>query len=316
MALKIRAAQARSAPPGLARKLVWMFGSPRTGSTWLMKLLADSPEVGQIDEPYVPLHLVPVSHVADGGEYYEHNRRATDPNYFFAKRYLRHLKPQLRDLVLAGFDRQLSELGEKPDRLRWVIVKEPNGSHAADSLMSLLPDSRMIFLLRDGRDVIDSLVDAMMSKDSWWNATQTSATARVPAERRGFIRHNAQLWLGRTEATQRAYASTPASQRMLVRYEELLADTEEVLGSLLSWLGLDAEPQRVREIAERHSFGAIPEDQRGPGKRNRSATPGGWRERLTGDELDLIEEIMGDKLRELGYGDVAASAEPAVSAAG
>ena len=40
------------------------------------------------------------------------------------------------------------------------MIKEPNGSHGADVVMSILSRSRMIFQLRDGRDVIDSILHA------------------------------------------------------------------------------------------------------------------------------------------------------------
>ncbi len=41
-----------------------------------------------------------------------------------------------------------------------MVIKEVNGSHGADLVMSLFPRSKMIFLVRDGRDVLDSLLDA------------------------------------------------------------------------------------------------------------------------------------------------------------
>ncbi|HEU4736970.1 MAG TPA: sulfotransferase [Solirubrobacterales bacterium] len=285
----------------LAKKLVWMFGSPRTGSTWLMQLLADAPEVGQIDEPYIPLHLVPMDHTVPEGEYYEHGVRANDPNYFFARRYLPEFKPQLRELILTGFRRQLTELGQDPETLRWLVIKEPNGSHAADSVMSLFPESRLIFLLRDGRDVIDSLMDAMMGADSWWQKHQSSDKPQIAADRMGFVHHNTRLWLNRTLSTQRAFQIAGEEQRFLVRYEELLDETQPLLEAMLRWLRLDSSAEQVREVVERRSFAAIPEDQKGPGKRARSANPGQWRERLLPAEIEVIEREMGDKLRELGY---------------
>jgi hypothetical protein len=288
-------------PSDLAEKLIWMFGSPRTGSTWLMKLLADAPGVGQIDEPYIPLHLVPMDHVVPEGEYYEHGVRADDPNYFFARRYMPELKPELRELILNGFRRQLAELGQDPEQLRWLVIKEPNGSHAADSVMSLFPESRLIFLLRDGRDVIDSLIDAMMGTDSWWQRNQGSDERQIAADRMGFVHHNTRLWLNRTRSTQRAFEMAGEDRRFLVRYEELLEDTEPLLDSMLRWLDIEASPEFVREVAERRSFAAIPEDQKGPGKRARTANPGQWRERLEPAEIEVIEAAMGDKLRELGY---------------
>src|SRR6266545_5998252 len=44
----------------------------------------------------------------------------------------------------------------EPDGVRPVpkraVIKEPNGSHAADTIVSLLPRSRVLFLLRDGEN--------------------------------------------------------------------------------------------------------------------------------------------------------------------
>jgi Sulfotransferase family len=291
----------------LAKKLVWMFGSPRTGSTWVMRLLADAPGVGFVDEPYVPLHLVPMSQVVEGKEYLQHNLRADDANYFFAHRYMPELRQELRELILRGFERQLTELGQSPDELRWIVLKEPNGSHAADTAMSLFPESRMIFLLRDGRDVIDSLIDAMMGEDSWWRKKRPSEGEKISGDRIAFIRHNARLWLTRTRSTERAYEMTPDDRRTRVRYEELLADTQPLLEEMLRWLDVKVGPGQARSIVERRAFAAIPDEQKGPGKRARSATPGQWRERLAPVEIEIVESAMGEKLRELGYPAVEAS---------
>jgi Sulfotransferase family len=284
----------------LSSRIVWMFGSPRSGSTWLMQLFAEIPGVATIDESYLPLHLVPIGHTVPGGEYFEQGQRAEDPNYFFARRYLPELRPELRGLIVRGLVRQLRELGQPTDP-RWIVIKEPNGSHASDSVMSLFPESRLLFLVRDGRDVIDSLIDAMLARDSWWQKSQGSDDSRVVGERMTFIRHHANLWLQRTEATQRAFVSTPADLRMRVGYEALLADTEPHFARMLGWLGIEVGPEAVRAAVEKRAFAAIPAEKKGPGRRARSANPGQWRERLRAGEIELAEQIMGPKLRELGY---------------
>lgn len=286
--------------PDVASRLVWMLGSPRTGSTWLMQLFSEIPGVAVIDESYLPLHLVPIDHTVSDGEYFHAGQRAEDPHYFFARRYLPELRPELRALIARGLVRQLRELGQPTDP-RWIVIKEPNGSHASDTVMSLFPESRLLFLVRDGRDVIDSLIDAMLARDSWWQQSQVSDEPRIVGERLAFIRHHANLWLARTAATQRAYQATPAALRMQVRYEQLLADTAAGFGRLLRWLDFELEPERVEAAVEKRSFAAIPSAQKGPGKRARSASPGQWRDRLRPGEVELLEQIMGPKLRELGY---------------
>ena len=163
-----------------ADRLIWLFGSPRTGSTWLMQLFSELPGVAVIDESYIPLHLVPIDHTVPDGEYFEQGQRANDPNYFFARRYMPELKPELRALLMQGLSRQLTELKQPADP-SWIVIKEPNGSHAADSVMSMFPESRIVFLVRDGRDVIDSLIDAMLARDSWWQQSQASTSHGLSA---------------------------------------------------------------------------------------------------------------------------------------
>jgi hypothetical protein len=294
----------------ISSRLIWMFGSPRTGSTWLMQLFSEIPGIAVIDESYIPLHLVPIDHTVPDGEYFERGQRAEDPHYFFAKRYLPELRGELRKLIMRGLVHQLRELGQASDP-QWIVIKEPNGSHASDSVMSLFPESRLLFLVRDGRDVIDSLIDAMLARDSWWQRSQVSDEPRIISERLAFIRHHAHLWSQRTTATQRAYAATPERLRMRVSYEALLADTAGGFTRMLEWLGMQVAPDAVGAAVERRSFAAIPPEQKGAGRRARSATPGMWRERLRPGEIELVEEIMGAKLRELGY---EAGAEPQSSA--
>ena len=48
----------------------------------------------------------------------------------------------------------------------YLVIREPNGSIGAPLLLEALPESRMIFLVRDPRDIVASAVDAT-SKGSW-----------------------------------------------------------------------------------------------------------------------------------------------------
>jgi Sulfotransferase family len=280
-------------------KLVWIFGSPRTGSTWLMRLLAEAPEIKPINETYLPLHLVPMGHRVEDGEYLEHGVRAHDPNFFFARRYLDELRPELRALILRGLRRQFRELGGRPDH-RWIVIKEPNGSHAADTTLSLLPRSRLIFLLRDGRDVIDSLIDAMLGEETWWQDRRRSAGKPDP-DRHRFIRQHATVWVHRTESVHRAFRSLPDEHRIFLRYEELLEDTRSHLARLFRWLDIDVSAKWIDRIVARHSFHEIPEGEKGRGKPARAATPGLWRGHFTEEEQLILEQVMGEKLTELGY---------------
>lgn len=300
---------ARSAPvpdaeiESIEESLVWIFGSPRTGSTWLLRLLGTHPEVVAIDESYVPFHLVPPGLVVPGGgEYLATGARASDPNYFFAREYLPELIPQLRSLVLGQLRRQASHIGGDPSPLR-LVIKEPNGSHAADTVFSLLPGARLLFLVRDGRDVVDSLADAMLSEESWWAEEHAAkqGASNVPTIRLEFVRRTGEQWVRRIEVTRRAYDALPDDRRMLVRYEDLRGDTVRTLGSIYAWLGLEIGDRELGAIVDRHQFEAASRGRRGAGKAMRHATPGLWRRSLSGEEQAALSEIMGPSLRDLGY---------------
>jgi hypothetical protein len=274
------------------RRLVWIFGSPRSGSTWLMALLGAGGGVRMINEPGIGVHLgtmlggfLPIEPRDKPAVYRLDQFRRDDENYFFSSESEEVWRPALRSLMLERFRVQLG------DR-RWAVIKEPHGSQAADIVMSSLPRSRMIFLLRDGRDVIDSMLDAVTA-DGWLLELLDGFRS---ADRAASIRSQAYMWLWRTEAVQRAFEAHPNGLKMMVRYEDLRRDPGPILQDLAGWLDLESEP--MVELVQRT---AVERSQRGKGKFIRAAEPGLWRANLSAEEQAAVEAILGDKLPELGY---------------
>jgi len=265
------------------------------------------PSVVPIDETYLLHHLAPLRPIP--GETAEqpppdafvlNGERRADPGYFFSDGYEHVWRPELRRLALVRLHAQAQRAAREhglADPL--VLVKEPNGSHAAELLMSLLPRSRMIFLVRDGRDVIDSLLDAR-DAGGWVGAPNLNLAD--PAERLDYVRRQARLWLNSTNAVQSAFASHPEELRRRLRYEDLLADPLATLRPLVAWLGLDDDEAGLQAAIEANAFGAIPRRMRGPGTPRRAATPGMWRENMAPSEQEAMLAIIGPKLAALGYG--------------
>lgn len=54
---------------------------------------------------------------------------------------------------------------------------------------------------------------------------------------------------------------------------------------------------------EKHAFENLPEEEKGQGKFYRKATPGGWREDLTPEQAEIVEEITAPLLEEF-YGRI------------
>jgi hypothetical protein len=296
-------------------RLAWIFGSSRSGSTWLLQMLSDLQGVVPIDDPHLGHHLgvwrpIPLAWAAceDPPELSTLlDVKAEEPGYFFADRYRDAWWEPLRELVRARFEAQARESVGDLSAAELFLVKEP-GSHVAPLLAELFPASKVIFLLRDGRDVVDSWLDAYRH-GSW--AIPGGAFAVAPEGRVALIRWLSAVWAYRSRAVRRAFESRAPEDRILIRYEDLRKETAIYLEQLCAMLGLDR--QQVPEMVACHRFEQVPTANRGTRQAVRSATPGGWRQSLTEAEQAAMEAVLGDALEEFGYGKDRAK-QPAVVA--
>lgn len=285
-------------------RLVWIFGSPRSGSTWLLSLLAEHRAVVPVNEPLIGLYLGPFLSDWPGidasdlnSTNFTLNRLARDTKvHFFADEFRDVWGPHLARLICARFSAHARRYGRGSSL---VVIQEPNGSQAADVIMGVLPRARLLFLLRDGRDVVDSELFGTV-QGGWMSRRFSVVRGIAPSERLAFITHSAHKWLWRTEAVQAAFAAHPGPKR-LVRYEDLCATPEEQMREVFDWLELPVSEFDLSALVQQHAFERVPEHQRGSREFHRSATPGLWRENLSREEQAAAEKIMGPKLRQLGY---------------
>jgi hypothetical protein len=284
-------------------RLVWIFGSSRSGSTWLLQMLSELDGAVAIDDPHLGHHLgvwrpIPlawaISQEDPPGLTTLLDLKADEDGYFFAERYRDAWWKPLHDLIVARFEAQACDSGPLPSSPTY-IVKEP-GSHVAPLLTELFPKSKLVFLLRDGRDVVDSWLDAYR-EGSW--AIRGGAFPVAPDGRIALIRWLSAVWVFRSRAVQRAFEERDPDDRALIRYERLRTDTEGCLGEICEVLGLPAAG--LEEVVARHRFERLPTSARGPGCEARAASPGGWRENLSGEEQAAMHEVLGEALAEFGY---------------
>lgn len=293
----------------LESRLVWIFGSPRSGTTWLKNLLAEHEVVVPINEPLIGEHLGPflsdrpAIHAGDldATSFTLSRLNAERRNYFFAAEFSGVWRPLLGDLIRGRFHAHIAAQGRVPPSQAVVVIKEPNGSQAADMIMQALPRARILFLLRDGRDVVDSELAA--HQEGSWMSERTAVVRGVSEkERLDFVVQSAHKWLWRTEAVQTAFRQHRGPKR-LVRYEELRAAPASQLREIFDWLELPVEDEALARFVGEHAFERIPDEKRGPERFFRAAQPGHWRENLTGQERTAVEGAIGRKLAELGYDD-------------
>jgi hypothetical protein len=262
--------------------LIWIFGTARTGSTWLSAMIGTLDNNVEWREPYVGALF--------GSFYYEgpfsrlRVREQTIMNDHHRDTWLTSIRTFVLDGAAARFPR-FAERG-------YLVVKEPNGSVGAPLLMEALPESRMILLVRDPRDVVASVLDAATTPGSWGGGGR--AYNGIPND---LVRQRSKLYLRAVGNSKQAY-ELHKGPKAFVKYENLRADTVSVLEQICSALEVQVSSKDIARAVKRHSWENIPEEKKGQGKFYRKGIPGSWREDLSPEQIDIVEEITAPLLEE------------------
>ncbi|MGI8651013.1 MAG: sulfotransferase domain-containing protein, partial [Rubrobacter sp.] len=183
----------------------------------------------------------------------------------------------------------------------YLVVKEPDGSTGAPVLLEAFPESRVILLVRDPRDVAASSLDGMQ-RGSWMNEKldekNREEMGRAARKADKFLKKRAEIW-SRQIGIARAAVDRHPGPKAIVRYEDILADTPKAMQRLCRDLGLPASPEEIRSVVEKRSWSNVPDFEKGSGKFYRKAAAGGWREDLTPKQADTTRKAAGPTMQEL-----------------
>ena len=281
-------------PGGLKpENIVWIFGTGRSGSTWLGSMMESQDGCVMWNEPLV-------GNLFGNFYYFRAGDRKRGKHSILGERYKDTWLGPIRDLVLGGAAARFPEVAEGG----YLFIKEPNGSIGSPLLMEALPESRMIFLIRDPRDVVASSMDAR-SEGSWLAGRREDQGRTAKSERNPntYARMRANSYVQQIEKTSQAY-SAHRGRKVMVRYEDLRAGTLDTMKRIYSDLEIPVDEGELARVVEKHSWENIPEEEKGEGKKRRKARPGGWREDLTPRQIGIVEEITAPLLEEF-YPDTA-----------
>jgi hypothetical protein len=284
----LRSRARRSSRGVRPENIVWIFGTGRSGSTWLGSMMGGLEGCAMWNEPLV-------GNLFGNFHYFRVGGRKSGGQYILGEPYKETWLGPMRDLVLGGAAARFPEVIGGG----YLIIKEPNGSIGSPLLMEALPESRMIFLIRDPRDVVASSMDAR-SEGSWLSERREAQRRTSKADRNPnvYVRMRANSYVQQIEKTGQAYRAH-GGHKVMVRYEDLRADTLETMKRIYSALEMPVEEAELARSVEKNSWEKIPVEQKGDGKFHRKAKPGGWREDLTPEQAEIVEGVAGSLLREL-----------------
>ena len=281
-------------PAGLdPSKIIWIFCLGRSGSTWVRAMLADLLPCKVWEEPKVGQLFGRFYEKAKPGQRASTNFVLSDPTRPVWTRAIRRF-------VLETASASHPSIGPA----EYLVIKEPDGAIGAPLLMDALPESRMLLLVRDPRDVVASALDA--AKKGGWRYEDVDEDLQKRWERQAargfapFVKATANIYLTQIGAAKRTF-DTYAGPRALVRYEDLRVDPLGEMRRLCSDLGLPVEEESLVRVVEKHSWEKVPEKEKGPGKFYRKAKPGGWSEDLSPGQIEIVERITAPLIAEL-YG--------------
>jgi hypothetical protein len=163
--------------------------------------------------------------------------------------------------------------------------KTPLHLLSVPTLLAWYPEARIVCIVRDGRDVVLSLLN--MS----WNHEHR-------------LRPLCMNWLRLLKMAEGYQARYP-EKFLLIRYEDLLDEPEKILKQVDEFLGLHFEAQQLD--AGSHPTNVVPDAERGwKGQAleridpSRKAT---WKKKATPRQLLVMNALMGKALRHMGYPD-------------
>jgi hypothetical protein len=273
-------------------ELVFLVGSPRSGTTWLQGLLASHPAIHTGPETQFFGAYQPVE---------KEFLREKDGRCGISE----YLSPAaFYELMGESFWRVVSELPTPEGQPRYFLEKSPYHCVFGEFILRTFPQARFIHLIRDARAVVASMLRISKNWGQNWapnNAEQATA-----------------FWFECVSAGCQISELVSSPDHYLgIRYEDVRANQEGYLADLFTWLGLPSGPDLVRRAIEANSL-ARSRGNLAPFPAIRMPNeelplpkyPVGFvgPAPLTPDEADLTDEdrrtvdrMAGDVLQELGY---------------
>lgn len=295
-----------------------VLGAPRSGTTFLMSVLSALPEAECVSGNLLP---VTIPHLAAQPDLSEEARQALERSLRCGLAdYLRTSLYHARSAALRKWwvsSRRASTLpgawrGRRVERM--LVYKEPFLAFAPELPYAALPQARLIYIYRDGRDVADSLVrtyDVLTDRK-----LASLDTAEVQLGRRVESGLYVPWWVEGRAGVPAAEAFLSASPyvravwmwREMVRRCEEFCSRPQVTGSgrvlRVRYEDLVAEPLRVGQTIAEHLGQRLTAGMR---RRLRDAHPRSVGIHSRREQADLMqaERLAGEELRMLGYVPVA-----------
>ncbi|MDR3515460.1 MAG: sulfotransferase [Azospirillaceae bacterium] len=278
-----------------SKRLFFIGGCMKSGTTWLQLMLDSHPEISCNGEG----HFVDGLALALGSGFDRYNRYITGKNNEIFGEMQGY--PSIDDdgflYVVATAASYALAMQSKGKDVPVVGEKTPNNIEYCPLLTQLFPGAKFIHIVRDGRDcAVSAWFHNQRVSPDWSKEKYTT----LPEYLDPFIA----AWINSVQAGVEFSESHP-EQYCEVRYEDLIADPAPSVTRMLSFLGVSSSAAAVERCCTKGQFEALSGGRR-PGQESkasffRKGTIGDWRNHFDDAMNARFFDQAGALLTRFGY---------------
>lgn len=213
-------------------------------------------------------------------------------DYEIASQFLRYAHEATCEKTLSK--QFIEALNSYSTDAKYCVMKAADQVAVFDRLQFLIPTTKKILIMRDGRDAAISAVhfrNLMREKNAPWfkNKEEKDLLALLKG------------WKSRAKMTRKLIEA--GEDIYVLRYEDLSNSFHQELSNLLDWLELDSSQDLVSDIYQATNFKNVTGRERGTEAKNviRKGQTGEWLEVYSQEDRDKAWETAGDLLTYFGY---------------
>jgi len=177
----------------------------------------------------------------------------------------------------------MQEIARLQGKQRWAVWG-PDNLLYMPQIKKELPEAKFIHIIRDGRDVALSLYKEGWIRPLPWDQSQMLLVAALH-------------WMWKVNRG-RKYGRCFGPDYLEVRFEDLLLNQHEALRRISDFIGYEIDPGFI----EKNALGTLKDSNSTFRSTLQQNSPiGRWRTLLSQPDSDLLDDVLGPTLLELGY---------------
>lgn len=254
---------------------LFVIGCPRSGTTFVSKLLNSHPMVIMTNETAVFMLLDDIIKRSHSG---------VKSGVLYGKEYNKLWSDYINSnyrLIIEDFYTKICEC-QKKTTIRYWGEKHPHIFSCLDRINSVFPDAKYIYIIRDPRDSASSI--AKMQKTDYLQSLRN--------------------WKEFSDSYEGFVKKISNEKLFLIKYEELVRDYDFISNKIFSWLNLELDSFVCEFLAkykniDAHSSGGLINPFMKKDFLTQSANR--WKKELTALEINQSADIVGDFLDKYDY---------------